>query len=236
MRMRYCLLLALVVSSCQRDRTAQALPQDTLLPKVSVLQHAAPSKLPQMQTPSRDTLATGPVDFSCSAFPSDLSEADLIDRFGAENVRAGPVTGSDNGPSDGTIVSPKGTDGTLWILWRDTARRAPNWVRAKSGKVWRTSNGISLAMKLKAIEQANGKPFRLRGFRTENSGNVVSWEGGRLELPANGDCTLKVQFYPEYETGVAKGCNEVARNYLSDHPAMQCLDPPVVALWLTYAR
>ena len=33
----------------------------------------------------------GPLDFSCSTFPADLSESDLVARYGQENVTTAPV-------------------------------------------------------------------------------------------------------------------------------------------------
>jgi hypothetical protein len=41
-------------------------------------------------------------EFSCAAFPPDLSEAGLRARYGKEYVRAASVFGSDDGPQDGT--------------------------------------------------------------------------------------------------------------------------------------
>ena len=49
-------------------------------------------------------------EFSCEAFPRELSEAGLIERYGRENVRAGGVVGWDDGPQDGAIVFPDQED------------------------------------------------------------------------------------------------------------------------------
>src|SRR6266481_2277587 len=45
-----------------------------------------------------------PLDFSCATFHAYLSESELIASYGRESVTAGPVFGSDDGPSEGTIL------------------------------------------------------------------------------------------------------------------------------------
>jgi hypothetical protein len=50
----------------------------------------------------------GQLEFSCRTFPANLSEAALIRRYGAANVKSAPVVGEDDGPQDGTVVFPTG--------------------------------------------------------------------------------------------------------------------------------
>jgi hypothetical protein len=62
-------------------------------------------------------------DFSCLTFPSDLSQANLIERYGTGNVRSAPVFGSDDGPQDGTVVFPDSDNMKLEIVWFDPQAR-----------------------------------------------------------------------------------------------------------------
>ena len=46
---------------------------------------------------------------------------------------------------------------------------------------WRTRSGVHWGLSLKDLERLNGAPFQITGTGTDVSGNVVSWNGGRLE-------------------------------------------------------
>ena len=52
-------------------------------------------------------------------FPADLGEVDLIKQYGSANVKRAPVTGSDDGPQDGTVVFDD-TPRRLDIVWWDS--------------------------------------------------------------------------------------------------------------------
>jgi hypothetical protein len=180
---------------------------------------------------------------SCAAFHADLTEADLIKRFGAGNVRRAPVTGSDDGPAPGTVIFPDRPDQRLEIAWFDIeGRRHPRFIRAQEADDktrWRTPQGITLGDDLRALEGRNAKPFRLSGFYSEVHGLVRSWVGGRLEVPTSseGGCTLGIHFSAGDETDATfRTIRQVAygSNYSSAHPAMQTLNPRVVTLLLGY--
>ncbi len=180
-----------------------------------------------------------PLDFSCAVFPEDLSEAGLISRYGAENVIRAPVVGADDGPIDGTVLFPD-SDDRVEITWRDTEnRRVPAWVRVREeGSRWSTPHGITVGDDLLGVERRNGWPFRLRGFEGEGWlwGALRSWGRGRLQNVDLGDCAIRINFLPN-ENGNADPmlfgqvtCGE----FSSGHPAMQGLNPSVVAIWITY--
>jgi len=70
-----------------------------------------------------------PLDFSCATFHAYLSESELIASYGRESVTAGPVFGSDDGPSEGTILFANQFDTRVEIAWRDTAaKQNPSWI------------------------------------------------------------------------------------------------------------
>jgi hypothetical protein len=180
-------------------------------------------------------------ELSCAAFSAQTSEADLVARFGAQDVVTAPVIGMDDGPTDGTVLFPSRPDSRLEIVWQDKeTRRTPAWIAARelAGR-WRAQNGITIGTDLRHLERANGGAFRLAGFQTEAQGRVISWGAGRLELATSGACTVAVYLQPRWD-----GTENVAltrqvrsgREYSSAHPAMQALNPRVVRIVLSYFR
>ncbi len=179
-----------------------------------------------------------PLDLSCATFPPDTSAADLVERFGRAHVTAAPVTGSDDSPEDGTVIFPDSDDTRLEIAWYDSPRkRRPRWIRARGEHSrWRPANGIALGTDLRTLERANGRPFRLAGFSTELQGAVTSWAEGRLAADATDGCTVRVVLQPRDEAEFELERQvRFAREVSSGHPAMQALNPHVVAVVITYA-
>jgi hypothetical protein len=171
-------------------------------------------------------------EFSCAAFPGDLSEAGLMTQYGREHVIAAPVVGSDDGPSDGTVVFPDQEDLKLEIVWWDPESKTKmHWVRTRGrGRRWEAPNGITVGMDLKAIERANGWPFRLRGFTGEGDpGRIVSWGVGRLMSLEAGNCMVNIFLLPSDATAVDPLLSrQLGRGeFSSGHPAMQALNPEV---------
>lgn len=173
-----------------------------------------------------------PWEFSCAAFPGDLSEAGLMAKYGREQVIAAPVIGADDGPSDGTVVFPDQEDLKLEIVWWDPEFKTKMaWVRTRGrGGRWEAPNGIVVGMGLKAIERANGWPFRLRGFTGEGDpGRIVSWGSGRLMRLEPGNCMVNVFLLPSDATAVDPllGRQLGPREFSSGDQAMQALNPKV---------
>ena len=59
------------------------------------------------------------LDFSCSTFSANLSESDLVARYGQENVTTALVTGADDPAFEGTVLFPKLEDARVEIAWYD---------------------------------------------------------------------------------------------------------------------
>jgi hypothetical protein len=179
-------------------------------------------------------------ELSCAAFPVDLTEQDLVARFGAENVTSGSITGGDDGPQDGTIVFAGDSTRRLEIFWNDETKRGASWITAEhAGGVWRTRTGVAVGEELKGIERRNGVPFRLNGFAREASGRIESWASGRLQMPKSPGCEEIIELGLRYD-----GTEDQAlirqlsgtQQYSSGHPAMQGLNPTVVSIALYYER
>jgi hypothetical protein len=176
---------------------------------------------------------------SCAAFPANLAEADLVARYGQDNVIRSPVFGADDGPQDGAVVFPGAPDARLEVAWRSQGTRSgPMWLKAV-GSRWTTSSGIKVGADLLGIERGNGRPFRLAGFQTEGQGVVRSWSGGRLDEPQRAEnCVVNIHFQPPYDGFADDGLSRQVRSgleYSSGHPALQKLNPNVAVIWLRFA-
>lgn len=182
-------------------------------------------------------------ELSCAIFSPNTTQADLVERFGAEHVSSGPVFGFDDGPQEGTVLFAQRPDARAEIIWWDPeTKRRPALVIVR-GPVsrWRALNGVGLGTNLSALERANGRPFRLAGLRIEGGGGgaVLSWAGGRLEIPPSDLCRNGVHLQPAYDgTEALHLMRQIASGpeYSSGHPAFQALNPRVVLLTLSFAR
>jgi hypothetical protein len=179
-------------------------------------------------------------ELSCNTFPPEATEADLIARFGAEHVSSGPVFGFDDGPQQGTILFAQRPEARVEIIW--SAAETKRWpaliiVRGPVSR-WRTPNGVVVGADLRALERANGRPFRLSGLQMEGGGGgaVFSWAGGRLESPLSGQCRNGVYLQSYDGTAQRKLTRQVTsgREFSSGHPAFQALNPRVVVLTLSF--
>lgn len=193
-----------------------------------------PVSLPRAQV---EALADIPSDFSCTAFPAGQSEADLVHRYGEENVIHSNLYGS-GGPESVTVVFPQHTEVRFEVFWWNTeSRDRPRAVRVQSeGSQLRTVQGIAIGDDLQSVEQANGGPFRLNGFAMENPGAIRSWGNGRLTDDEDDGCTLTIQFVVRYEIDEPTLLSQLKsrQEYSSGHPAMQGLNPRVGVLWIRY--
>jgi hypothetical protein len=110
---------------------------------------------------------------SCSTFPAELSESDLVARYGQENVITAPVTGADDLAFEGTVLFPKLDDTRVEIAWYDVkTKQNAMWIRIQGQRSrWRLPNGIALGGDLLGMERRNGFPFHLsRAFRSKGRG------------------------------------------------------------------
>jgi hypothetical protein len=184
-----------------------------------------------------------PLEFSCAAFPAPVSESWLIERFGAENVVTDSIIGADDGPVEGTVVYRSLPERSLDVAWQDpNIRTTAAWIRSRGDSRWLTSHGFGVGADLLSVERANGWPFRLQGFVGEGSsgGTVLSWGQGRFaSADPDGSCGELITFQHSYDGSVdATLLRQVGRirEVSSGHPAMQQINPRVVAVWLRYRR
>ncbi len=181
--------------------------------------------------------------FSCTTFPSDLSEMDLRSLFGDSHVATGlvPWGGAEGEYNEGTILFGETPNTKVEILWRDReAKRLPEWVSVRGmTSRWRTTGGITLGTDLLTIERLNRRPFRLIGMDNDVQGTVMSWAGGQLEAQNSKDCRVRVRLRDESGPAGQGPVNlrrQVAgdREFSSSHPAMQAINPKVYELFIAY--
>ena len=169
-------------------------------------------------------------EFSCEAFPLNIGEAELVSRYGRENVRPAGIVGWDDGPQDGAVVFPDQEDLKLEIIWADPRRTISSMRTRGTGGRWRSPDGITVGMDLKTIERRNGWPFRLSRFWGEGyPGHVLSWGNGRFRANGPGECAVEIYLLPvegmTIDREVRRQLN--VRQFSSGHPAMQALNPRV---------
>jgi len=186
-------------------------------------------------------------DFSCSSFPPDLSEHDLVVRFGAGNVVTAQIEGggAEGEYNEGTVLFPKDSAARLEILWKEKeSKRTPDWVRVRAARSrWRYA-GINLGTDLLMVEKLNGGPFVLTGFGTDSEGALISWGNGRLRAFDSEACRVQIWLHPEKEANDRLGVTKLnqlehqvlgVRAYSSGHPAMQALNPRVYEMAVRYS-
>jgi hypothetical protein len=147
------------------------------------------------------------------------------------------------------VLEPATQVADLAIVWSGKSADAhPSRIficrgRRRSSCQWRTTDGITLGVRLDRLEQLNGRPFSISGFGFDYGGNVLSWDGGklarldcgaRLILTLDGDRgrdgRLTVDLTPDERHSIT-GDKPVA----SDTPAMRKVNPSVTEMVLQFA-
>ena len=86
--------------------------------------------------------------FSCSTFPPNETEADLVKRFGAEKVTNALIEGggAEGEMNPGTVLFAGRVDEKVEIFWKDKeAKRNPDWINIQGGTSrWRSPDGVTL--------------------------------------------------------------------------------------------
>lgn len=110
------------------------------------------------------------------------TEADLIARFGAENVRRDSVHVGE-GKFAGLVLFPNDSLRRAEVSWRDPANRSrPERVSVRGATTkWVAFPGVSGGSCLEEIERINGAPFTLYGFGWDYGGTNDAWGNGRLD-------------------------------------------------------
>ncbi len=132
---------------------------------------------------------------------ASTSEKALIANFGAKNVKQEKITLAEGEERPGTVIYPDKPKWRATVVWRDQKKRdgAELIIISDKPSSWRLSSGITTGTTLVELEKLNGKPFKFLGFDWDMGGNVVSWNGGKLEKELkskSGKVSIGVQLLP----------------------------------------
>jgi hypothetical protein len=76
-------------------------------------------------------------DFSCSTFPANETEANLVQRFGTQNVKTALIEGggAEGEMNPGTVLFARQADQRVEIFWKDKDAKAnPEWIIVHGGR------------------------------------------------------------------------------------------------------
>jgi hypothetical protein len=245
------LLLALLVMACQPKK--QVATETQRPDSAAVTDTTAAADAAAMESPDNFIIFPGR---QVGMVKGTSTEASLRDLLGPENVVRDTVYMSEGEFEMGTTLF-KNTADQAQIIWKDKARFAnpevvflrpayddTNQLRpgtAGQQVQWTMPVGeagrIGIGTSLRAVQQANGKPFKLYGFGWDYGGASAGWQKGNLETP-DGKSYLTLHF--GFEADFYETENKLYESVLgdsefgSDSPAMQRLNPTVKTITLSF--
>lgn len=162
------------------------------------------------------------------------SEKALTLTFGARNIKQEKVTLAEGEERLGTVVYPDKPKWRATVVWKDAKKRdgAELIIISDKPSSWRLPNGVSTGTTLLELEKLNGKPFKFSGFDWDMGGNVVSWNGGKLEQelkPKSGKVSVGLQLSPPAGKLVPDGLSG-DKDILSSDAHARKLNPVVDSL------
>ncbi|MFL5535568.1 MAG: hypothetical protein ACJ8AP_07685 [Gemmatimonadales bacterium] len=163
------------------------------------------------------------------------SEVELRERYGPSAVDSVRIELGEGETTPGTVLYPGDSLRRAEIVWKDTvSRRGPARVilRGTQSK-WQVGQGISLGSSLQELERLNGRPFVLAGFGWDYAGVITDWKGGALDSTLAG---VKLYLDPGSAQQQSAAYSQVLgdRDYSSDLPAMQQLNPKVAQIFVDF--
>ena len=157
------------------------------------------------------------------------SEVDLAQSYGAANVGQATIDMGEGEMATGTVLFPPDSLRRIHIIWKDAeGKRLPDVAILRGHRsIWTLPSGVSLGTSLRELEEKNGRPFLLLGFGGNMEGFIKSWNRGKLDTAL----TARVKLYlaPDPAMQASPESSEVQgdREYLSNSPGMDRLNPTV---------
>jgi hypothetical protein len=163
------------------------------------------------------------------------SEIELRERYGPSAVDSARIELGEGETTPGAVLYPGDSLRRAEIVWKDTlSRRRPARVILRGTRSkWQVGRGISLGTSLQELERLNGRPFILAGFGWDYAGVVTDWKGGALDSTLAG---IKLYLDPGPAQQQSAAYSQVLgdRDYSSDLPAMQQLNPKVGQIFVDF--
>jgi hypothetical protein len=164
-------------------------------------------------------------------FNAQMTEASLVKRFGAQNVRPHDLS------MEGQSVPATEVNDVI-VAWKDERHTLPQFVLIPTSSKAETYEGIRIGTDLKTLEKINGAPFTMAGFAWDYAGTVMSWGTGKLMDATGGTCRLLVRLNPGHhltpEQNRAMMRTVGDRDFQSSSPEMQLLNPEVYEIILQF--
>jgi hypothetical protein len=175
---------------------------------------------------------------------ASTTRVDLVRLFGAANVTEGETTIGDAGPMPCTKVFAKKPDSSLTIVWEENKRNkqiaAIEFCQdsTDSNCRWRIADGVGFGTTLKTLEKMNGRPFKILGFGWDFSGQISSWEDGRLQAWQTPCGNVALSLNPTEAATASPAYASVTgdRVLLSSNPSLQKLDPGISRIEFSFGE
>ncbi len=161
----------------------------------------------------------------------------LEKKFGRENIKKDAIIETGDGQFNATKLYPD-TDKEVEVYWKDgkefkeiqdvmvKAKVADNGGLSLKSP-WVSREGLKLGMRLSEIVALNGKTFTMTGIGWDLGGNVMSWEGGKLDKK---NVSVRFNDYSDNQGGLTeKEYNSITgeREFDTAHSVIQKLNPSV---------
>lgn len=175
---------------------------------------------------------------SSQVFTPATTAADLVRRFGAQNVRDGEIELGEGDAAQGTLLYPDDPMRRVEIVWHDAAGRTrPELVRISGdSSAWVVAPEIRIGTTLAELERLNGGPFTVSLFAMDNGSTVTDWRGGRLARLSQGQPHVQLWMMPATPADTTLGAESMEGEesvYPSDSPELRRLQPRIaeITLW-----
>jgi hypothetical protein len=161
----------------------------------------------------------------------------LESKYGAANIQKEAVLQTGDGDFKVTKLFPN-TPKEVEIYWKDGEdyKKIQDAV-VKGGfsktsdiaptSIWESKEGLRLGMKMSEVIALNGKNFTITGLGWDLGGNIVSWEGGKLN---NKNISVRFNDYSTNNGGLSETeYNSISgdREFDTQHSAIVKLNPTV---------
>jgi hypothetical protein len=161
----------------------------------------------------------------------------LEKKFGKENVKKDAVIETGEGQFNATKIFPD-SDKEVEIYWKDGKEfkliqdvmvrlRTDRDGSSRIESPWSSREGLKMGMKMSEVVALNAKTFTITGLGWDLGGNVVSWEGGKLDKK---NVSVRFNDYSGNQGGLSeKEYSSISgdREFDTAHPAIKKLNPTI---------
>ena len=188
------------------------------------------------KSPPKQAPAAPPRAVACSgAFAKDSSHLKLATVYKNENVVFTEVDAGEGKKLMASVLFPKDQKRRLEVWWQNEASRTGIHLIVINGQsTWTAPKGMKIGLQLAALERANGKPFKLKGFGADGVGSVSDWQGGAL-ASLTGGCKVGVFLRPDAKASPeARGQVPATGEFTSADASVKAVRPTISEIIIGY--